>query len=177
MCIRDRFDRVAVTGALAAGGVLDVNFLASYAPAAGDSFDILNFASATGAFTLDLPTLGSGLAWNTSNLLSTGALSVVAVLTSSADFNADEIVDGQDLLVWQRGVGLTGQTDNASGDADHNGVVDAADLDVWRIQLGTNPAAQVASAAVPEPASLCLVALLSLALPSARQSSRCAEGN
>jgi hypothetical protein len=172
-----QFDRVIVAGTLAAGGVLDVTFLGGYAPTAGATFDILDFASASGAFTLDLPALDDGLIWDSSNLLSTGVLSVVAALTPSADFNTDDIVDGQDLLVWQRGLGLAGQTSNADGDADRNGVVNAADLDVWRTQLGTNPAGQVASAAVPEPASLCLIALLTTAHQHLRRLSRRTAGN
>jgi hypothetical protein len=44
----------------------------------GNVFDLLDFASASGSFnTLNLPSLSAGLAWNTSNLLTTGQISVV----------------------------------------------------------------------------------------------------
>ncbi|NJM41046.1 MAG: hypothetical protein HC853_09855 [Anaerolineae bacterium] len=36
----------------------------------------------------------------------------------NADFDGNGIVNGNDFLLWQRGVGLTGQTTNANGDAD-----------------------------------------------------------
>ncbi len=72
-----QFDRVAVTGALNAGGSLTLLLVNGFSPAAGQSFDVLDFTSSTGVFTaLNLPTLTSGLSWNTSQLLSTGVLSV-----------------------------------------------------------------------------------------------------
>jgi hypothetical protein len=78
-----------------------------------------------------------------------------------ADFNNDNIVDGADFLIWQRGFG-TG-TNNGTGDADGNGSVDAADLAAWKSSFGSPPA--VASiGAVPEPASLALAGLAGLAL-------------
>jgi hypothetical protein len=153
-----QYDEIVVEGALAAGGTLSVGLLGEFAPQAGDTFDILDFSSAGGSFAYALPSLGGGLAWNTSQLLTTGSLSVVAVLTPNADFNGDEIVDGQDLLIWQRGIGLAGQTANSNGDADRNGTVDAADLLVWKSQLGTNPAALAATNNIPEPACAALLA-------------------
>lgn len=76
----------------------------------------------------------------------------------SADFNNDDLVDGADFLIWQRGFGLSGQTSNANGDADRNGSVNGADLTIWRGAFGT-PGAQAAVGAVPEPTT----ALLALA--------------
>ena len=73
-----------------------------------------------------------------------------------ADFNNDNIVNGADFLIWQRGFG-SGNS-NLTGDADGNGVVDAADLAAWKAAFGSAPAAP-ALAAVPEPASLGMLAL------------------
>ncbi len=150
-----QFDRVIVTGALTAGGVLDVNLLGSFVPVIGASFDILDFTSVTGAFTLDLPTLPVGRSWYAGNLLTTGDLSVVA----SADFNGDLMVDSQDFTIWQRGVGLTGQTTAANGDANGDGTVNSADLTVWTQQFGANPSSVSAAGSVPEPSALALLAL------------------
>jgi len=79
-----------------------------------------------------------------------------------ADFNGDEIVDGQDFLIWQRGVGVSGAIFE-QGDANNNGVVDGADLAIFTSQFGGPPSLAAASTSVPEPASACLVGLALLA--------------
>lgn len=65
------------TGALAMGGTLKLS--ANYTIANGNSFSLFqDFASRSGTFAaLDLPTLGGGLSWDTSNLYSTGVVSVI----------------------------------------------------------------------------------------------------
>jgi hypothetical protein len=85
-----------------------------------------------------------------------------ATPTIDADFNNDNIVDGADFLIWQRGFG-TGTT-NGTGDADGNGVVNTADLTAWKSTFGSAPAA-AAGGAVPEPAAtgLCIMAAAGLA--------------
>jgi hypothetical protein len=75
----------------------------------------------------------------------------------TADFNKDSAVDGRDLLIWQRGFGLTAQNSNDNGDADRNGVVNGADQAVWATQYGFG-AASAAAQAVPEPAAAALLA-------------------
>ena len=86
----------------------------------------------------------------------------------SADFNDDSIVDGADFLIWQRGLGLAGQTTNANGDADGNGTVNGADLAVWKGAFGT-PGAVPAVGAVPEPATALLAAMGVVAAMSTRR--------
>ena len=95
-----QFDRVIVEGALIAGGTLSVNFNNGFAPALGDAFDILDFTSIVGSFSLDLPALSPGLVWDTSNLLTSGLLSVVPAHDVPADFNGDGSVDAADLALW-----------------------------------------------------------------------------
>jgi hypothetical protein len=152
-----QYDKIVMTGALTAGGILDIDFLNGFTPAAGNSFDLFDFSSANGAFTLALPGLPVGLNWNASNLLTTGVLSVSSALGPNADFNGDNRVDGADFVLWQRGLGMGGQSTNANGDADRNGTINAADLTVWRTQIGTNPNAAPVSSAVPEPSSALLI--------------------
>jgi hypothetical protein len=71
------YDQISVGGALAVDGTLDVSFINAFNPSDGDSFDLLDFASLTGTFgTLNLPALGGGLLWDTTQLYSAGVLSV-----------------------------------------------------------------------------------------------------
>ena len=76
-----------------------------------------------------------------------------------ADFNNDNVVNGADFLIWQRGFGA-GST-NATGDADGNGVVNGADLAIWKSSFGGAPAVS-AVGAVPEPGSLTLAAFAAI---------------
>jgi hypothetical protein len=82
--------------------------------------------------------------------------------TDDADFNNDELVNGDDFLIWQRGLGLMGQTDNLNGDANATGVIDEADLGVWRGQFTVGDPAVAAVGAVPEPTALAIGAFGSL---------------
>jgi hypothetical protein len=77
-----QFDKLSLSGTLAAGGTLDIDLINGFTPTAGNSFDILDFTTATGAFALSLPALGGGLSWNTSQLLTTGTISVAAAIAS-----------------------------------------------------------------------------------------------
>jgi hypothetical protein len=150
------FDKLLIGGALMAGGTLDIDLL-SFMPSAGDSFDLFDFASSLGSFTLDLPALSGGLIWDASNLLQTGELSVITgAIEENADFDGDGDVDGRDFLIWQRGFG--GPASLATGDANNDGQVNELDLVIWHDQYGNPPEASGVTA-VPEPASLVLVGL------------------
>ena len=81
---------------------------------------------------------------------------IVPVPEGDADFDVDTDVDVADLMIWQRGYGLTGQTDNSNGDATGDGNVDGADLEVWQLDFGTGASLGAASA-VPEPSSVLLL--------------------
>jgi hypothetical protein len=71
-------------------------------------------------------------------------------------------------LTWQRGLGLTGQPDATTGDADDDGDVDAADLASWKLHFGPGP---TPVSAVPEPASLGLLLAGGMALAAVRRRS------
>lgn len=80
------------------------------------------------------------------------------VPTNNADFNGDNIVDGADFLIWQKGFGSTAQPNKSTGDATGDGNVNGLDLDQWKLKFGGAPAV-AAIGAVPEPASLTLAGL------------------
>ena len=82
---------------------------------------------------------------------------VPARILLSADFNADERVDGDDLFFWKHALGR-----NAGGDANGDGVTDGADFLLWQRQYGqttvSTDAAAVPTSTIPEPAAATLAA-------------------
>jgi hypothetical protein len=126
-------------------GTLAVTLGSSFSPALGNSFDLLDFGSTTGAFSsLQLPPLASGLKWNTSSLYTTGTISVAAGIPG--DFNQNGVVDAPDYVVWRKHLGT---------------IYSPADYGIWRSHFGQNfgSASGLDTAAVPEPASLVSVLL------------------
>jgi hypothetical protein len=64
----NEFDRLLVSGAFTADGILDVMLLDGFLPQPGDQFDLLNYASVSGGFdSMNLP-FGVG-SWDTTHLL------------------------------------------------------------------------------------------------------------
>jgi hypothetical protein len=57
------------------------------------------------------------------------------------DFDQNQIVDGNDLLIWQRGLGLVGPPNptNTLGNANADVAIDEADLAKWKQFYGTPP--------------------------------------
>lgn len=97
-----------------------------------------------------------------------------ATPVTSADFNADGVVDGADFLQWQRGSGKTIGATHQEGDANRDGAVDAADLELWKASFSA-PAAGGTAAAIPEPATGLLglaAAIVFTAHKKVRRSSR-----
>ncbi len=71
------YDQINCTGQLALAGALDVELIDGFQPRAGEAFDLFN-GGLSGEFSqLSLPALSDGLSWNTSNLDTTGQISVV----------------------------------------------------------------------------------------------------
>lgn len=138
-------DHINVVGQLSLSGTLAVSVVGSFTPAAGNSFDILDWGTLTGTFTsIQLPALPSSLEWNTSQLYSTGVLSV-ATAALPGDFDHNGIVNAADYIVWRKGLGTT---------------YTQSEYDTWRSHFGQiagSGSGTSVNAAVPEPAILVLV--------------------
>jgi hypothetical protein len=91
--------------------------------------------------------------------------SSVLAPAEDADFDGDNDVDGNDFLIWQRGLGVG---TSSTGDANGDGTVNGADLTIWRNQFGGAPIA-AAAGAVPEPSALALAGLGLVALAARRR--------
>lgn len=76
------------------------------------------------------------------------------VVQPSGDFDGNNVVDGNDFLMWQRGLGRTTGAAKYDGDGDGDGDVDASDLGYWTHSFGqtSTPSSLPASAAAaPSP--------------------------
>jgi hypothetical protein len=133
------YDQLHVGGALSIGGILSVSLIDGFSPAVGSSFDLLDWGTLSGTFSsLSLPTL-PGRQWDTSQLYTTGMLSVV-ISPLAGDYNGNGIVDAADYIVWQN----------------FGSTYTQGDYDVWKSTFGNSAAtgSQLAggqSTAVPEP--------------------------
>jgi T5SS/PEP-CTERM-associated repeat protein len=141
------YDQLLVSGGITLDGTLDVSLINAFAPHEGDSFDILDFTSLTGIFsTVNLPALTGSLQWDTSQLYTSGVLSVAL----PGDYNHNGIVDAADYTLWRDGLGTT---------------YTQADYDVWKSNFGNHSGSgSSANAGVPEPSTLVLLILAAASL-------------
>jgi len=173
----DSYDTLSVGGMLTAGGSFQAMLSGDYVPEAGDQFSLLSFGAASGAFaTVDLPTLGQGLIWDASGLLTSGMLEVLlAVLLGDA--NNDNQVTGADLVIAQQNFGNVDPnmpTDGLLyGDANDDGQVTGADLIIVQQNFG-NTLGPV-DAVVPESGSVILLGLGWIGLHCTRRRSSRSE--
>jgi len=83
---------------------------------------------------------------------------------SLADFDGDGDVDQDDLAAWEAGYSmLTGAT-RANGDSDGDGDVDGFDFVTWQREFLTSASGASSAAAIPEPATLALLAAAALSM-------------
>lgn len=89
-------DKLNVSGAVTANGTVKVT-LSGYVPVAGDSFDIVDAASITGApvFDFSAAVLSAGLVWDTSAFLTTGTISVITDDPFTAWAQANSVTGGK----------------------------------------------------------------------------------
>jgi T5SS/PEP-CTERM-associated repeat protein len=172
-----QYDQLHVTDGLILGGSLEVTLIDGFVPAAGNTFDILDWGALTGTFSsLSLPVLSGGKMWNTSQLYATGVLSVIAAIVPG-DFDNDGDVDGADFVAWQTNLPKPNGATLAQGDADGDGDVDGADFVVWQTNFPFTPGPGAAASPVPEPSTIAisLFPLLLGAISLRRESNRLRE--
>lgn len=142
-----QYDQLLVSGALSLGGSLEVSLINGFSPIAGQSFNILDWGSLVGTFSaLNLPSL-TGLAWDTSQLYTTGVLSVAAA-GLPGDYNQNGTADAADYVLWRKNLGssISLPNDNTPG-------VGPDDYDRWRSHFGQTLGGGTAESlhSVPEP--------------------------
>ncbi len=127
-----------------------------------DTFD------ASGGTTSGHIVLGGADLFNSSNLTNMVVFDNLVVtegvhppappVGDDADFDGNAIVDGEDFMLWQRGLGANpGSAAPMDGDANGDLFVNDLDLAVWSEQYGTG--APAAATTAPEPATIGLAAL------------------
>jgi T5SS/PEP-CTERM-associated repeat protein len=133
------YDQLLVAGNIKLNGTLEVSLVSSFSPAFGNSFNILDWdGTLTGQYAnVNLPTIGGSLGWDTSQLYTTGVLSVILL----GDYNKNGTVDAADYVVWRK-------TDGSP-----------AGYNLWRANFGRTAGSGAGASmniAVPEPTTLLL---------------------
>jgi hypothetical protein len=143
------FGTIDTSHSLTVGGKLLITLAAGFPPALGNSFDLIDWCSTCsldGSFsTIALPSLASGLKWDTSQLYTSGVISVGVGIPG--DFDQNNVVNGADYVLWRKNPG---------------NIYTPADYDTWRLHFGETAASGSTSGAavgssnsvVPEPNGL-----------------------
>jgi hypothetical protein len=143
-------DKTAVDAVVATAGFDPL----TYAPAGTVGSLIGTFASTN----FSLAPLTAGLTWNVAYANNSVVLSVTGTPTFTADFDHNGQVNGADLTTWKQSFG------GAGADANGDGKSDGADFLIWQRQFGSGVPATAAIGAVPEPATIALLGLATIAM-------------
>jgi hypothetical protein len=182
-----QYDKVSINGTLALGGILQVALINGFVPALGNSFDVLDWGTRTGAFSgVQLPALSSTLAWNAMQLNTTGTLSIVDVNQLPGDFNRDHQVTAADIPAMLKALTnlgayqgqnvLTASQLLAIADLDLSGTITNSDIQML-LAIVSTLAGSGSVSAVPEPSSWMLALPGLLAAAAYRKRSRRARSS
>jgi pectate lyase len=170
------YDQLVVDGQTLLGGTLKVTPIdlgqGAWAPVLGDEFALLASQGGIGGLFagFDLPQLGSGLEWELFKNETFLTLTVVeAIETLAGDYNDDGTVDAADYTVWRdslaSGTPLLNETMSL-------GTVDGEDYTAWKANFGATQGGDGSQSSVPEPTSLGLALVSSIALLAGRRCNR-----
>ena len=133
--VRDsEYDALIVSGDMTLDGGLDVLSIDGFVPQAGDAFDILDFtpANLSGTFSaVNLPALASDLAWDQTNLYTSGNLLVISPGPNPCGLGGDAGCSTADLDALYAVFNTNVPPTDAVFDLNSDNLVDAADLNEW----------------------------------------------
>jgi len=153
-----QYDALDVGGNLELGGTLQVVLIDEFTPQAGDTFDILDWGELGPATFIDieLPELSGRMAWDTSDLYTTGQIVAAGMLIGDTDVDWDVDCDDYDTLIDTFGDAADWRTD-----FNEDGVIDIEDFALQRAHYGegVSPSGELGGPATttPEPASIILL--------------------
>ncbi len=172
------YDSMVTSSSMQLAGTLNVSLVNDFIPVAGTSFKLLDWGSLSGTFsTVTVPTMNGRIVWDTSQLYTTGTISVVATYLAG-DFNRDGHVDAADILPMEQALTNLGGYNAAHSsltsaqlldieDVNGDGKVNNADLQALLIEL---KAGGGSSDSVPEPSTIALLGIGALAITFRRRS-------
>jgi hypothetical protein len=155
-------DRFNLTGQATLDGRLNLLLGNGYVPALGNILNILSAAGGvTGSFSSVQRPIGMPVNLAFEVIYNPTTVQLVVVSALPGDYNRNGVVDAADFVMWRRHQGEMFTLFNENPAAATPGLVDQEDYDFWRASFGLSVGGgnAVASATIPEPKSLLLVAL------------------
>ena len=156
------------------GGTLELLLDAKVNPVvlAGTTFQLFDWSGVSPGGTFDEIAFEPDTTWDTSQLYTTGEVTLLSAAGLSGDFNGDGVVNLADYTVWRNNLGAASDTPiNNAGD-DQPGV-NTGDYAVWKDNFGSGGGPPWAvPATVPEPGTCSLVVIGVIGAWAARRSIR-----
>lgn len=154
-----QFDKI-IAEDLSLDGALQVTLIDGFVPQTGDSFDIFDFDTLSEARfdTILTPELTGRKTWDTSDIYTSGLISVVTMLAGDTDLDWDVDVDD-----YNNFMAVFGSAGDRRTDFNEDGAADLIDFALMRANFGVDlsgsPGVGDPNVSMPEPASAALLVL------------------